>query len=236
MPDIKRFTIITGHYGTGKTNLSINLALDLAERFAEVTLVDLDVVNPYFRSSDYTALLERHGVRVVAPTFAGTTLETPSLPAAICGALESPGAVVLDVGGDDAGATALGRYSKQIEQIDYDMLYVINHYRNLTATPEEAAALLTEIEAASHLKATGIANNSHLRTETRLETVLDSAEFARQTADLLGLPLVCTTVPRLSADGISSVPGDPTYVMNAYPIELYVRFPWEQPAEENGKA
>jgi len=228
--------IVTGHYGSGKTNLSINLALDLAERYAEVTLVDLDVVNPYFRSSDYTALLERHGVRVVAPTFAGTTLETPSLPAAIYGALDSTGAVILDVGGDDAGATALGRYAKQIEQIDYDMLYVINCYRNLTSTPEEAAALLPEIEAASRLLATGIVNNSHLRRETTVETVLASAAFARRSADILGLPLVCTTVPRSIASGISSVPSDPTYVMNAYPIELYVRFPWEQPAEENGKA
>ena len=86
--DIARFTVVTGHYGSGKTNLSINLALDLARTYDEVMLVDLDIVNPYFRSSDYTAMLVEHGVRVISPTFAGTTLDTPSLPGAVGAAFD----------------------------------------------------------------------------------------------------------------------------------------------------
>jgi len=228
LPDIKRFTVVTGHYGCGKTNLSINLALDLVGKYPEVTLVDLDVVNPYFRSSDHAGMLGRAGVRTISPTFAGTTLDTPSLPAAVYSAFESAGAVILDVGGDDAGATALGRFSGEIGPIDYDLLYVINRYRNLTATPGQAATLLGEIEAASRLVATGTVNNSHLQYETTVATVMNSLEFARQTASLLDLPLVCTTVPRSLAGEFSDTPGAATYVENAYPVEVYVRAPWEQ--------
>jgi hypothetical protein len=227
-PDIKRFTVVTGHYGCGKTNLSINLALDMGEVYSEVTLVDLDVVNPYFRASDYTELLSEDCVRVIAPTFAGTTLDAPSLPASIASVFESEGAVILDVGGDDAGATALGRYAKDISAIDYDLLYVVNRYRNLTATPGEAVELLGEIEHASHLAATGIVNNSHLQKETTAATILDSREFARETAALLGLPLVCTTVPRWLADAFPSTPGVPGYLENAYSVEVCVRAPWEE--------
>ena len=227
MPDIKRFTIVTGHYGCGKTNLSVNLALDLAATYDEVTLVDLDIVNPYFRSSDYTTLLTAGGVRVISPTFAGTTLDTPSLSGAIGSAFLTPGAVVFDVGGDDAGATALGRFSRDIEPIDYDLLYVVNRYRNLTSTPRGAAELLGEIEAASHLKATGVVNNSHLQAETTAATVLGSLAFASDTAALLGLPLVCTTVPLRLAGEFSDTQGSANYVENAYPVEVYVRAPWE---------
>jgi hypothetical protein len=225
--DIARFTIVTGHYGCGKTNLSINLALDLARTHDEVMLVDLDIVNPYFRSSDYAAMLAKHGVRVISPTFAGTTLDTPSLSGAVGAAFDTTGAVVFDVGGDDVGATALGRYAKEISAIDHELLYVINHYRNLTAEPAEAAALLSEIESACHLKATAVVNNSHLKAETTAATVLDSLPFARETASLLGLPLLFTTVPRRLLKDLPGTPGAAGIVENAYPVEIHVRTPWE---------
>jgi hypothetical protein len=230
LPGIKRFTVVTGHYGCGKTNLSINLALDLARAGRTVTLVDLDIVNPYFRSSDSHALLAENGVRLIAPTFAGTTLDTPVLPAEVYSAFEVDGSVIFDVGGDDAGATALGRYSAEVGALDYDLLYVANRYRNLTTTPAETAALLGEIELASHLKATGVVNNSHLQSETTATTVLDSLAYARETAELLGLPLVCTTIPARIADEFSDEAGDASFVENAYPIEVYVRTPWDDPA------
>lgn len=226
-PDIKRFTVVTGHYGCGKTNLSINLALDMAKRFGETTLVDLDVVNPYFRSSDHTEALARASVRVIAPTFAGTTLDVPALSPAIASAFEAEGAVIFDVGGDDVGATALGRYAADVKRHEHDLVYVINAYRSLTASPEDAAALLAEIERASHLKATGVINNSHLRELTTAQTVLDSRDFAHETARLLGLPLLATTVPRALAHEFSPEPGSATCIEKAYPVEVWVRTPWE---------
>ena len=227
MPPIKPLTIVTGHYGCGKTNLSLNLAVDVAATGTQVTLVDLDIVNPYFRSSDHTAMLEGRGVSVIAPTFAGTTLDVPSLPAAIGSVFDSGGVVIFDVGGDDAGATALGRFARDIEAIDHDLLYVVNRYRGLTSTPEEAAALLAEIEHASHLKATAVVNNSHLKDETTLDTVLGSVPYARATAEALGLPLLCTTVPRALAAGLWDAPGATAHLEGAYPIDVYVRTPWE---------
>lgn len=235
VPGIRPFTIVTGHYGTGKTNLAINLALDLAESYDQVTVVDLDIVNPYFRSSEYAGLLDGKGVRLIAPTFAGTTLDTPSLPATIGSVFDVPGAVIFDVGGDDVGATALGRFQHDIERLEYDMLYVVNRYRDLTTTPEEAAALLGEIEAASKLIATGVVNNSHLKSETTLDVVLDSVEFGRETARKLDLPLVCTTVPQALACELVPEGGEAGPVENAYPVGTYVRTPWESEPETGEK-
>jgi hypothetical protein len=225
---LKRLTVVTGHYGCGKTNLSINLALDLAHAGERVTLVDLDVVNPYFRSSDSASLLAENGVRLISPTFAGTALDVPSLPAEVYGALDpDAGRVIIDVGGDDAGATALGRYAREIAELDHDLLYVANRYRNLTSSASDAAGLLGEIEGAAHLSASGVVNNSHLQAETTAETILSSLAYAREVAETLGLPLVCTTVPRRIAGEFSAVDEDTAGVENAYPIDVYVRPPWD---------
>jgi hypothetical protein len=235
MPDIKPFVVVTGHYGSGKTNVSINLALDFAEKHGRATLVDLDVVNPYFRSSEYSAMLEERGVHVISPNFAGTTLDAPSLSPEISSVFGQEAPVVIDAGGDDVGATALGRYARQIATVDHDMLYVINRYRNLTSTPAEAAGLLGEIEAASRLTATGVVNNSHLRDETTLDTVRDSLAFAYDTAALLGLPLICTTLPKRLTGEFAEV-GAPARddatgtIEKPYAVEVYVRLPWEDDA------
>ncbi len=197
-----RITIICGHYGCGKTNLTLNLALERAEAGKKITVVDLDIVNPYFRSSEYRDLLEEKGVRLIAPVFAGTTLDTPTLPPEIFSIFdEGAGEVLIDAGGDDAGVTALGGLHEQLLQCGYDMLYVINRYRVLSQLPEEAAALLREIEQASRLKATGIVNNSHLGVETEWPDVGEALRFARKTAELTGLPLLYSTVPDFALDG-----------------------------------
>jgi CO dehydrogenase nickel-insertion accessory protein CooC1 len=145
----KRVTVVCGHYGVGKTNLSINLALDCAEQGQRVTLIDMDVVNPYFRSSDYSDVLTARGVRVLGPNFANSNLDTPSLPAAIGDAISEGEKVIVDVGGDDAGATALGVYRKHLGEADPDVLYVVNRYRSQTTVPEEAVQILSEIEKAA---------------------------------------------------------------------------------------
>ena len=216
----KRVTVVCGHYGTGKTNLSINLALDCARDGEEVTLIDMDVVNPYFRSSDYAEELTAAGVRVLGPNFANTNLDTPSLPAAIGDAISDCGRVIIDVGGDDAGATALGVYSKRLNDADPDVIYVVNRYRSQTTTPEEAVEILREIERTARIKATCIANNSHLKQLTTLDTVTDSMPFAEKVSELTGLPLRFTTIPS-GVDPLNKVP-------NMYPVSVYVRAPWEK--------
>ncbi len=216
---LKRITLVTGHYGCGKTNLSLNLALDFARRGEKCAIVDLDIVNPYFRSSDYDELIESHGIRLIAPRYARSALDVPSLPAEIYSVFDSiDGRVIIDVGGDDAGATALGRYASKFASVEYDMIYVINKFRPLTSESGDAAALLSEIETASRLKATCIANNSHLMGGTDADTVLGSVGYAAETSKLLGLPLRFTTAPRAIADTLT--------IPDVYPVDIHVRTPW----------
>ena len=217
----RRVTVVCGHYGTGKTNLSINLALDCARHGEDVTLVDLDVVNPYFRSADYADVLTENGVRVVGPNFANTNLDTPSLPGAVRNVIAEGSRVIVDVGGDDAGATALGVYSRTLADADPDVIYVVNRYRSMTTHAEEAVQILREIEATSHLRATCVANNSHLKQDTSEDTVLDSMGFAEEVASASGLPLRFTTAPRgLDFSILNKIP-------NIYPVDVLVRAPWE---------
>ncbi len=217
-----RITVICGHYGCGKTNLTLNLALDAAEQGETVTVADLDVVNPYFRSSEYGGLLEAHGIRLIAPVFAGTTLDTPTLPPELYSLFEpSAGRVFIDAGGDDAGVTALGGLHSQLEESGYEMLYVINRYRVLSQTPEEAVSLLREIEAASRLKATALVNNSHLGVETKRDTLLEALPFAQRTAELTGLPLLYSTAPDFALE-----PGE-TLPEGFRTVKRHVKFMWE---------
>lgn len=217
-----RITVVCGHYGCGKTNLTLNLALEAAAAGERVTVADLDIVNPYFRSSEYSGLLEEQGVRLIAPVFAGTTLDTPTLPPELYSIFEpQAGRVFIDAGGDDAGVTALGGLHSQLEETGYQMLYVINRYRVLSQTPEEAAALLGEIEAASRLKATALVNNSHLGVETRLDTLLGGLDFARKTAQLTGLPLLYSTAPDFALRDGETLPE------GFKRIQRHVKFMWE---------
>ena len=217
----RRVTIVCGHYGTGKTNLSINLALDCARRGEDVSLVDLDVVNPYFRSADYADVLTENDVRVVGPNFANTNLDTPSLPAAVRSTIAEGSRVIVDVGGDDAGATALGVYYRTLTEAEPDVVYVVNRYRSMTTHADEAVQILAEIEAMSHLKATCVANNSHLKRETTEATILDSMGFAEEVASATGLPLRFTTAPRgLDFSQLNKIP-------DIYPVDVLVRAPWE---------
>ena len=197
LTNFHKITIITGHYGCGKTNFSINLALFLAQAREKVTVVDLDIVNPYFRTYDYKELFEQKGIGFVAPNFAGSNLDVPSLPASIPSLIANhDGYLIFDVGGDDSGAIALGQYATTIAQQDYEMLYIFNQYRFLTSEPEETVALLYDIERCSRLKVSALVNNSNLGPLTTRKTVEDTLPFAEKLVELTGLPIKCTTILR----------------------------------------
>ena len=215
----KRVNVVCGHYGTGKTNLSINLAIECARSGEDVTLIDLDVVNPYFRSADYADILTKNGVRVIGPNFANTNLDTPSLPGAVSGYIENGSRVIIDAGGDDAGVTALGVYSKLINESDPEVIYVINRYRSLTTEPGEAVQILKEIEMTGRIKATAIVNNSHLKQRTDAKCIEDSIPFANEVSRLTGLPILFTTVP-VDVALLSNID-------IIHPIDVYVKAPWE---------
>lgn len=215
-----RLLIVTGHYGCGKTNLAVNLARDFAAAGEGVLLFDLDIVNPYFRTADFAAPLADVGVEVVSPPFANTNLDIPALTGRLDAALDSrdPRRIILDVGGDDAGAMALGRYAAKLAARERRFLYVVNRFRYLTRTPAEAVALLREIESASRMRADAVVNNSNLGTETTAADVAEGCAFAKETARLAGLPLDMTAVRRgLAAD-----------VPDRYDVDVFVKTIWQE--------
>ncbi len=236
MAEERKFYIVCGHYGCGKSNFSLNLAIDRARKGRKVMLVDLDLVNPYFLSSGYKEKLESMGITVIAPMFANTNVETPGLPANINMVFETDADVIMDVGGDDAGSIVLGRYARQLETVNYEMLYLVNKYRNLTATAEETVEIMNEIQSASRCRVSAIVNNSHLKYETTWETVEGSLAYAREIAALANMPLWATTIPMyLYKDDRVRGLMDAYKDINWYPVEIYVKAPWESGLPEFDK-
>ena len=191
----KRLTLFAGHYGSGKTNIAVNYALLLASEGKKVCIADLDIVNPYFRTKDSAAVLEAAGVDLISPQYANTNVDLPALPAEAYRLVtdrETYG--IMDIGGDDRGAYALGRYVPGIlEENNYRMLFVANASRPLTRTPEDALEVMGEIEAACGLKFTDLINNTNLGDLTTADTVLKSQEYMEKLSRLSGLPIFMTT-------------------------------------------
>lgn len=219
MENVKKITIITGHYGCGKTNFSVNYALFLAKSGKKVVVADFDIVNPYFRTADFKELFEANGIKLIAPQFANTNVDIPTINFDLLD-IEDDEYLIVDVGGDDSGAVALGRFSSSIENDDYDMLYVINKYRYLMQDPKDSLSMLSAIENASRLRHTGIVNNSNLGTETTAQTVCESFDYAKSLCELSNLPLRYTAA-------IESI-GIDKQAENYFPIKVFVKPVWEK--------
>lgn len=194
---MKKINIVTGHYGSGKTNFSANLAVSLAEKGEKVTVVDLDIVNPYFRTADFTELFGERNISLIKPMYANTNLDIPAISFDLERIATDDGYLIIDVGGDDDGALALGRYAKAFEPFskDIDFFYVVNRFRYIGDGIDECSGLLPEIERCSRMKATAIVNNSNLGKETTAENIKEGIAFAEKVAEKTGLPIFCTTCP-----------------------------------------
>ena len=222
----KRITIFAGHYGSGKTNIAVNYALALRKKYPnkDVALADLDIVNPYFRTKDSADIMRQNGIRLISSEFANSNVDLPALPPdtyAIFDNKEIFG--VIDVGGDDRGALAMGRYTPRIiEDGSYDFIFVINKFRPLTKNVDDTVTVMAEIEQAAGMKFTGIANNSNLGDITTAEDVLSSAPYAEEIAKKTGLEIKMTTVKKsLEAELRGKIKG-------LAPITLYVKQSWEE--------
>ncbi|MBR5009847.1 MAG: hypothetical protein IKY06_04320 [Clostridia bacterium] len=193
---MKRVTLFAGHYGSGKSSLAVEYALKLASEGDRTIIADLDIVNPYFRSMDSRAELESAGVDVIVSPYAGSNVDVPALPGEMYRIVDDREVkAVVDVGGDDRGALALGRLSGALKQEnDYEMILVVNFLRPLTQTPEEAAQVICEIEQAGSLPFTGIVNNTNLGELTTREHVLEGLEKAEKLSSMSGLKLLGSTV------------------------------------------
>lgn len=196
--DAKRLTLFAGHYGSGKTNLALNWAYRLRDEGLPVTVADLDIVNPYFRTKDAEGLLAARGIGLVVSEFANSNVDLPAMPKEIYPLVEGRETYgVLDIGGDDRGALALGRYVPAIlAENDYDMLFVINRARPLTRTADDTLEVFREIEAACGLPFTGIVNNTNLGRATTAHDVLASLGYAEEVSRATGLPIKMTSVAK----------------------------------------
>lgn len=196
MADYKRVYILAGHYGSGKTNVAVNLALKIKKDGFNVKIADLDIVNPYFRTKDSLKELTEAGIDLISPAFANTNVDLPALPQEAYSLVQQKDFyAVLDVGGDDRGAYALGRYAPYIkEENNYEMCFVFNCYRPLTRTAEEALEVMKEIEFACKIPFTAIINNSNIGNDTDAETVLASQKETEKLSEITGLPVIYTTV------------------------------------------
>ena len=191
----KRVTLFAGHYGSGKTNLAVNFALKMRKNGKNVKIADLDIVNPYFRTKDSAKALNDAGIELISPAFANTNLDLPALPAQVYSLVERKDFyAVMDIGGDDRGAYALGRYRDFIiEENDYEMIFVANFYRPLTRTADEALEVMREIEAASKIPFTAIINNSNIGEATTAQTVIDTFDIANELSQKTSLPIIFTS-------------------------------------------
>ncbi len=216
LPD-KKVTAIVGHYGSGKTNIAINLARLSAKNGRKTLLCDLDIVNPYFRAADAGQLMKECGVEIENTLYANTNLDIPALTAGVMRAFSGEYYSILDIGGDDAGAVVLGRYKELFEKSDYDIFCVINQKRLLIETPEDAAQMVKDIEAAAKLKITGLINNTNLGSETTPELVYNSFEYAEKVSTLCKIPVVMTT---------SVLELEPEKCKNFFKIEILTKKYW----------
>lgn len=196
--DAKRVTLFSGHYGSGKTNVALNYAIYLKEKGEDVEIYDMDIVNPYFRTLDGKNMLDQHGIPLVVSDYANTNVDVPAMNSGAYRMIHDKSKLaVVDVGGDDRGALALGRFEKALkEEGNFDMLLVINKYRFETQNAQDTLEIMREIEYACGIPFTGIVNDSNLGKETTKQTVLNSLDFANEVSKLTGLPIKFTCVER----------------------------------------
>ena len=193
---MKRVTVFSGHYGSGKTNLAINYAFSQRKAGYNVCIADLDIVNPYFRTKDSEELFENSGIELISLPFANTSVDLPSMPSAAYGLFDQKDRnVIIDLGGDDRGALALGRFvPRLVEENDYEFIFTVNFYRPLTTTVDEAFEVFREIEYASKLKFTKIVNNSNIGAETTADDVIKTVELCNELSKRTGVEYAFTSV------------------------------------------
>lgn len=222
MLDDKRLRFVVGHYASGKTEFSINYAVKLAKMDKKVALVDLDVVNLYFRSREKKEFLEKLGIKVIASSINASAVDIPAISAEVYTPIQDTSyEAVIDVGGDPAGARTLGRYKDYLVEGNYDMFYVLNANRPETQTVEKAIEYLRKIEDTARAKVTGIINNTHMLKSTTVEDVLKGQELAQEVSKRTNIPIkYISAIEEVAKDLPNNLEGE------IFPMTLYMREDW----------
>ena len=213
-----KISIFVGHFGSGKTEIAINYALQSSSKGKKTILVDLDIVNPFFRSSEVREHLESHHVQVIAPNFAHTNMDLPSLPASIQSTFYQEGAhVIFDVGGDEEGATVLGRYKQYLDQIGYQMYFVINTRRPFTQKVEDIIHLMESIEKKSRQRITYLVSNTNLSYETTIDVIQEGIPIIEEVSKKTRIPIAYITIPDTLFGSLEE-----RYQKKAFPLKLFM--------------
>lgn len=219
----KRLVIVIGHYGSGKTEFAVNYAVKMKEIYENVSIADLDIVNPYFRSREKREFFEEIGIKLFDSSIRNTAVDLPALPAELMGVIVNPNIKsIIDVGGDPVGARVLARFAEQIKNVDYDMFYVINGNRPDTSTVDGVINYLKMIEATSRLKITGLVNNTHMLKATTVEDVEFGHELTKKVSWETDIPIRYEAVIKETADKIKNQ----EIIEKLFPINLYMREEW----------
>ncbi len=217
---MKKITVVTGHYGSGKSTFAANYAVRCSQQGERVTVADMDTVNPYYRTADLKALFDENGVELIAPRYAGSNLDMPIIDYDIPGLYETGRNIIIDMGGDDAGAYPLGKFAAFLREHkdETEVLYVVNFCRCLTYDTDGAQEILKEIENACGLKATAVVNNSNLGFETDESIINEGLKKAEKLSAETGIPIFCSTVPVL--EKCKDIKGE------LFPVNIYIRNVW----------
>jgi hypothetical protein len=215
--------MFTGHFGSGKTEVAVNYAVNMLKHHNKVAIVDLDIVNPYFRTADAREHLESKSIRVLTTVYANTNVDVPALPPEVLSLFEDKEyKVVLDIGGDDLGAKVLSRYREEILQDSYEMFFVINTRRPMTATQEQIEEMIYEIETSARIKVTKLVNNTNVLEHTTARDIIRGHETVQRVSEKLNIPIGFVSGFGQALTQAGEVTGADTLAM-----DKLIRLPWE---------
>ena len=227
---MKKMKVLIGNYGSGKSELALNFAFQAAERGERTELLDLDMVNTYFRLTERGQMTRMKEIRLVSPNFACQGVETLSLPAEVSSAFAMDwDTVIFDVGGDAVGATALGRYHEDFEALEegsLEVLNVVNIRRPLAGTVEKIIRLQEEMQIHARLKITGMINNTNLATVTTPQELRDGYEMIREVSERTGVPVAYTSGKKELLEQFLSEGHDERFIGTPLPMDIYMRRDW----------